>query len=131
MSASVARESALRARIAELEAEVENLQFSLSEICSLPQDYQVCIADFGLSPSRAALLAVMLNAGGRPVPFGALLVAMQHAGGYLRDVSTTNTLQVQICKLRKTLRERSSQIQIESIRGVGYSATMPSVSVAS
>ncbi len=110
----------LRARVAELEAANEALQFRLSELVGSPDDGSVDVPGLGrihMTPQRGLILRLLLGRKGQMVSLDALYQAMC---GHRPDADwpELRMITVHVCHVRKAI--RGSAVAIENVWGRGY-----------
>lgn len=108
------------ARIAELEALVETLTWRIEEMSEPPDAItsRLLAAGVRLTPAQRRIVGLM----GRFRSSYARKEALAAAGAKLTSVEPTNveTVDVQVCAIRRKFREARAPWAIETVRGVGY-----------
>jgi DNA-binding response OmpR family regulator len=69
-----------------------------------------------LRPRERRLLAILLRRTGKTVPKSAIEAALSE---FDRELSA-NAIEVLVCRLRKALGEKQTNVVIETVRGIGY-----------
>ncbi len=104
----------------DLEAEVEHLRYLLTELTSPPPEWAGAIVKWGLSPTQAAFLSVLLRSKGQVVTREKLLSASIWVTKRQDDGPEIKIVDVTICKLRQALRRHGDPFEIRTVFGTGY-----------
>lgn len=113
-------EATLRRQVEDLTAEVESLRYTLTEVTAAPPDFAEQMEVCRLTKSQAAILSLIIKAGGRTVSHQSLVATLDWLLHRTEDEGTVETIKTQMCHLRQRLAKAGSPIRIRTVWGVGY-----------
>jgi two-component system cell cycle response regulator CtrA len=117
---------ALKAKNRELVERNEHLDFCIAEMTTIPAEMTTLPPDVmhALTPSQIRVLAALVEARGRMMTREGLLAAAYHDRAFA-DWPEIKIIDVYICKIRKTLEQIGSGIEVRTLWGRGFRAIVP------
>lgn len=108
--------------VAAVIAERDALRYLLDEMTSVPEEFEALIEAANLSAFQKRVLGMLLGQPGKAMSRDQLTAALM-VGRPFADWPSTEVVDAHICNIRKRLGP-DNPIRIETVWGIGYSATI-------